>query len=76
MIEIRMRGDGYYGAHFRPGLVIDRTVPLMRYALDALTTMSRFGAPLSRSGCRVSDKRGESRSWPEPSRPGDHGAIA
>ena len=41
MTEIRMRGDGYYGAHCSgQGLVIGRTLPLMLDALNALDPAS------------------------------------
>src|SRR5262249_13144385 len=39
MTQIRMRGSGYYGAHQTP-LVIDRTLPLVLEALDALDPAS------------------------------------
>jgi hypothetical protein len=39
MTEIRMRGAGYYGAH-QTSLVIDRTLPLILEALDALDPAS------------------------------------
>ena len=41
MTEIRMRGDGYYGPHCSSqGLVIDRALPLILQALDALDPAS------------------------------------
>ena len=41
MTEIRMRGDGYYSTHCSSqGLVIDRALPLILQALDALDPAS------------------------------------
>src|SRR4051812_39718184 len=39
MTQIRMRGAGYYGAH-QPSLIIDRALPLILEALDALDPAS------------------------------------
>src|SRR5690349_15088686 len=39
MAQIRMRGAGFYGAH-QPSLVIDRTLPLIFEALEALDPAS------------------------------------